>query len=65
MKKITENTPITKVIEINPDSIELLFELGLGCIGCSLSAVETIGQGMRGHGFSDKEIKEVIKELNK
>ncbi len=62
--KITSKTKISELMEI-PGTEEIFFESGIGCFGCSLSHFETIGQGMKGHGFSDKEIKEMIKGLNK
>jgi hybrid cluster-associated redox disulfide protein len=41
-----------------------LFEAGLHCIGCHMSAYETIEQGCLAHGFSKKEIDDLIKKLN-
>ncbi|MEK6926218.1 MAG: DUF1858 domain-containing protein [Nanoarchaeota archaeon] len=60
-------TPQTKIIDVlneNPDSFEVLLDAGLGCIGCPMSAHETIEQGCKGHGMSDEEIQEIINELN-
>jgi len=37
---------------------------GVGCVGCAMSNIETIGRGLEAHGFEDKEIDKIIKELN-
>ena len=63
-KKITPQTKISEVLEINPDAAELLFEIGLGCIGCSMSMYESLEDGCRGHGMSDEDINDIVNELN-
>jgi len=62
--KITKQTGITEALEINPKSARILMEVGLGCLGCAFANVETLEQGLKAHGFGDKEIDEVIKKLN-
>jgi hybrid cluster-associated redox disulfide protein len=64
-KIITAKTPISKIIEINPNNIEVLLESGLGCVGCHLSEFETLEQGCLGHGMTKKDVAEIIKKLNK
>ena len=48
-----------------PEAMNILFENGLHCIGCHMSAYETIEQGCLAHGMSDKEIDALVKQLNK
>ena len=62
--KITKKTKIMELVNENPNAIEILFNAGLMCVGCGMAQNETLEQGMKAHGFSDKEIGEVIKELN-
>jgi hybrid cluster-associated redox disulfide protein len=64
-QKITKETNILDAMNINPDAIEILSQLGLGCIGCSLAHAETLEQGLNAHGFSEKEMNEIIEKLNK
>lgn len=61
---ITKDIAISEVIEKYPSTIETLLMIGVHCIGCHVSYFETLEQGMRGHGMSDEEIDEVIKEMN-
>lgn len=63
--KITKETNINEALEINPRTAEILFEAGIGCFGCAFANLETIGQGLSAHGFSEEEIDEIIKEINK
>jgi len=61
---LTKNITFAELLEKNPRSIKTLFEAGLHCIGCHMSAYETIEQGCLSHGLSKKEIDELIKKLN-
>jgi hydroxylamine reductase len=65
MKKITKDTPISEALEINPKAAEILLEAGVGCFSCMFSQVETVEQGLMVHGFEEKEIEEIVEELNK
>ena len=62
--KITKNTKLAE-LAANRNAAEVLFDIGLHCIGCFASQFETLEQGCKGHGMSDKEIDELIKKLNK
>lgn len=62
---INKTTKISKAISLNKKAPEIFFKYGLHCIGCALSAEETIEQGAKAHGLSEKQISSLIKELNK
>ena len=64
-KEITGKTKIITLMRRNPDAAEILFDAGLGCIGCSMAFNETIEQGCLAHGMTKKQIEKLIKELNK
>ncbi len=63
-QKIKKDTNIADAIEINPQAAHILAMSGVGCVGCAMSNIETIGRGLEAHGFEDKEIDKIIKELN-
>ena len=63
--KITKETNIQEAMNINPSAIEVLAEAGLGCIGCAFAHSETLEEGLKAHGFEEKEIMDVIEKLNK
>lgn len=62
---ITKDMTISEVIEKYPNTIETLLMTGVHCIGCHVSYFETLEQGMKGHGMTDEEVDDVIKEMNK
>lgn len=65
-KKITKNTLILEVAERYPKLIEVLtMKYGLHCLGCSMAAIETIGEGAMAHGMSKSEVEEMVMDLNK
>ena len=59
------NTTISELMGEKPEVAQILFEAGMGCIGCAMAQQETIEEGCRGHGFSDEEIDELVEKLNK
>jgi len=63
--KITKNMKLGEIIGKYPDTIEIFMKNGLHCIGCHVAAFETIEEGAKAHGMSEKDIESMIKDLNK
>jgi len=63
--KITKDMTMADVVTQYPKVAETLMSLGLHCIGCHASAFETLETGLKVHGMSDEEVKEVLEKLNK
>jgi len=63
-KKITKKMKLDNVIAKHPEVIEILLKHGLYCVGCAFAVSETIEDGAKAHGASDKDIDVLIKELN-
>jgi len=64
MKKITKKTKLNEIVQGNPDAVEVLFEAGLGCVGCPMAQQETLEEGCKAHGMNDKDVEKIIKKLN-
>jgi hybrid cluster-associated redox disulfide protein len=64
-KKITKNTQIIEAVRLNPKTGEILISEGIHCPTCPMAAMETIEQGLKAHGKTEKEIEEIIKKINK
>lgn len=62
--KITKFWPISKIMDIYPDSVEYMMEIGLSCFSCSANTEERLNEGMKLHGFSDAEIDQLIEKIN-
>ncbi len=63
--QITKETNIIDALNINPDAADILMESGMVCIGCAMAQFETLEQGLSAHGFSKKQIDEIVGRLNK
>jgi hydroxylamine reductase len=63
--EITKDMTFAELFEKKPESMNVLFEAGLHCIGCHMSVYETIEQGCQAHGMNKKQIDEIIKKINK
>lgn len=65
-KKITKKTIIGELIEKNSRLVEVLTEkYGLHCVGCGMASGESLEMGAVAHGMSQKEIVEMVAELNR
>ena len=58
---ITKDMLISEVIQRKPRTIQLLMMVGLGCIGCPASLMESIEQGALTHGI-DPDV--LVQKLN-
>ena len=64
-QKITEEMTIGELAQRYPQVIPTLLSFGVHCIGCGASEFESLGDGLRGHGMPQNEIKKAIAALNK
>jgi hybrid cluster-associated redox disulfide protein len=62
--KINETMTFGEVMRSFPKSAPIMAEYGLHCIGCHISATETIGEGAAAHGFDDEMLKKMLTDLN-
>lgn len=60
--KIEKNMTIGKILENNPDKINVLLDAGMHCIGCAISEDETLEQACSVHGI---DVEDLLQELNK
>jgi len=63
--KITKKTDIHELLMKKPELAGILFQAGMGCVGCSMSMGETLEEGCKVHGMNAKEIDKLIEKLNK
>jgi hybrid cluster-associated redox disulfide protein len=63
--KITKKTKLNKIVDENPKAAEILFDAGMGCVGCPMAQQETLEQGCLAHGMNKKEIEDLVNKLNK
>lgn len=61
---ITKNITIDELVERFPDSANFLRTKGLVCIQCGEPIWGTIEELAKSKGFSDKEIADIVADLN-
>ena len=52
---------IMEVIQGYPETLEVFFEYGIGCVGCAMAQYETVADGAGLHGF---DIDDLVDDLN-
>jgi len=56
---------IAEILERRPELSDVLVEKhGLHCAACPMGRMESLEDGARAHGMSDKEITKMMKDLN-
>lgn len=61
VETVTPDTNIGDLVLFHPETAELLFSIGLHCLGCPSSGVETISDAAAVHGL---DIDELVLQLN-
>ena len=56
-----KDTTIGEILEKAPEKAEILLEIGMHCLGCPASQMETLEEACDVHGI---DVEEVIKKLN-
>lgn len=59
--KFNKDTRIGEILEQAPEKSEVLLEIGMHCLGCPASQMETLEEACDVHGI---DVEEVIKKLN-
>ena len=60
MKRITKNTTIGELLQVEPDIANVLTNIGMHCIGCPSSQMETIEEAAEVHGLDADDLLEDI-----
>ena len=64
-KKITRKTKIGELLETKPELAEVLMGSGMGCCGCPMAQMETLEEGCKAHGMSEKDVDKLLVKVNK
>ncbi len=59
---ITKDMVISEVIQKKPRTLQVLMSIGLGCIGCPSSLMETVEQAAMVHGIDPDMLIEKLNE---
>ena len=58
---ITKETMIGQLLKDKPEAAEIVFQYGMGCIGCPSAQMESLEQAAAVHGI---DLEELLKSLN-
>lgn len=61
MAQITKDTLIGDILKINPNSVPVLLNMGMHCLGCPSSQGETLEEACQVHGV---DVDAIVEELN-
>ena len=65
MAQITQDTMIGELLSLEKDVTPILMGIGMHCLGCPSSQMETIGEAAMVHGLEpDALVKEINDFLN-
>ena len=53
MKEVNKNMTIGELLNVAPETAPILMEVGMHCLGCPSSQMETIEQATRGRSGGD------------
>ena len=59
--KFNKDTKIGEILNVAPEKAEILLNIGMHCLGCPASQMETLEEACDVHGI---DVEEVIAKLN-
>lgn len=62
---IKKEDKISDVLIKYPKAAELLLGYGLTCVGCIFNQFDTVESGAKLHGLADKEVDQMVIEINR
>lgn len=61
---LTKYAILGDVAKESPKAAELLAMYGLHCVSCMANSFDTLDMGAKVHGMTDKEVDEMVEEVN-
>lgn len=61
---ISKDDTIGDIVQNHPETIPIMIDRGLHCVGCHVAGQETLEQGCKGHGMDAAAITAMIKDMN-
>lgn len=57
---ITKEMTIGQVLRINPQAAQILMSMGMGCMGCPASQMETLEEASMVHGINIDQLLDAL-----
>ena len=59
---ITKDMSIIDIVQQYPDTVDILMNAGMGCLGCAAAHFENSEQGARAHGIDSDALIDALNE---
>jgi len=59
--KFSKDTQIGELLEVAPEKADILLEMGMHCLGCPASQMETLEEACNVHGI---DVNKLLEKLN-
>ncbi len=59
--KVNKNDILSDIVRKHPEAIPVLREMGMNCIGCPSSSMETLEQAAEVHA---RDIEDILNQIN-
>src|SRR3990167_9141313 len=64
IQEIHKDMTMGVILEKYPATAEIMLRYGLHCVGCHINTMETLEQGIKGHGGSDEHAEQLVNDMN-
>ncbi len=64
MKNVTGKETISDLLMGIPEAAEIMASFGLSCVSCGLNMYESLEDGVKLHGWKQKDLDDLLHELN-
>ena len=61
---ISRESTIGEIVQKYPEVVDTLSGFGVHCVGCSVSAWETLQEGFSSHGMTEEDVENAVQVLN-
>ncbi len=55
---------VSQLMELYPQTKDILAEYGLHCFSCAFNALETLEEGCLAHGFDERDLENLLQDVN-
>ena len=62
--KIEKEVNLAELVQKYPQTVEVLMDYGMHCVGCIASAFDSLEMGAKAHKMTDADIEELLERIN-
>lgn len=59
---VTGETLVGQIVREHPEANQVLFSIGMHCLGCPASQMESLADAARVHGFDPEKVVQAVNE---